>query len=75
MQVLDEMKIVLDIVESNTNPPRTCQLLQELRDLSSMAMEHFDEQILPKVKEHMDRRSGNYSTFFPQSCCLGNCYE
>lgn len=53
------MKTVLDIVESNTNPPRTCLLLQELRDLSSMAMEHFDEQILPKVKEQMDRRSGN----------------
>ncbi|KAJ8963636.1 hypothetical protein NQ314_005483, partial [Rhamnusium bicolor] len=55
--VLDEMKNVLALVESDQTPPRTHQLLQELRDLSSMAMEHFDEHILPRAKEQVDRRS------------------
>ncbi|XP_050514270.1 F-box only protein 28 [Diabrotica virgifera virgifera] len=56
-KVLDEMKTVLDLVESDQTPPRTHQLLQELRDLSSMAMEHFDEHILPRVKEQVDRKT------------------
>ncbi|KAJ8942711.1 hypothetical protein NQ318_017010 [Aromia moschata] len=56
-KVLDEMKNVLALVESDQTPPRTHQILQELRDLSSMAMEHFDEHILPTVKEQVDRRS------------------
>lgn len=46
---------VLSFVESECTPPRTHQLLQELRDLSSMAMEHFDEHILPRVKEHKEQ--------------------
>ena len=46
---------VLSFVESDCTPPRTHQLLQELRDLSSMAMEHFDEHILPRVKEHKEQ--------------------
>nr|XP_023026576.1 F-box only protein 28 [Leptinotarsa decemlineata] len=50
-KVLDEIKSVLNLVERDQAPPRTHQLLQELRDLSSMAMEHFDEHILPTVKE------------------------
>lgn len=54
------MKNVLALVESDQTPPRTPQLLQELRDLTSMAMEHFDEHILPRVKEQVDRRSGEY---------------
>ncbi|KAJ3661498.1 hypothetical protein Zmor_005893 [Zophobas morio] len=54
-KVLDEMINVLSFVESDCTPPRTHQLLQELRDLSSMAMEHFDEHILPRVKEHKEQ--------------------
>lgn len=53
------MRSVLRIVETEQTPPRAHQLLQELRDLSSMAMEHFDEQILPRIKEQMDCRSGS----------------
>ena len=35
------------------NPPRAHELLQELRDISSMAMEHFDEHIVPRLKPKM----------------------
>lgn len=50
-KVLDEIKSVLNLVEMDQNPPRTHQLLQELRDLSSMAMEHFDEHLSPRLHE------------------------
>lgn len=59
-KVLDEIRNVLKLVETDATPPRTHQLLEELRDLSSMAMEHFDEHILPRVKEEMEKRTGKY---------------
>lgn len=57
------MRNVLRIVETEQTPPRAHQLLQELRDLSSMAMEHFDEHILPRIKEQIERRTGNLFFF------------
>ncbi|XP_030750085.1 F-box only protein 28 [Sitophilus oryzae] len=56
-KVLDEIKSILDLVENDRSPPRTHQLLQELRDLSSMAMEHFDEQILPRCKQQIEQQT------------------
>lgn len=44
---------VLRCVANNPNPPRAHEILQELRDISSMAMEHFDEKILPQLKLNM----------------------
>ncbi len=38
------------VVENSQCPPRSNELLQELRDISSMAMEHFDEKIVPMLK-------------------------
>ena len=34
------------------NPPKSYELLQELRDISSMAMEHFEEHIVPTMKRN-----------------------
>jgi len=34
------------------NPPKSYELLQELRDISSMAMEHFEEHIIPTMKRN-----------------------
>jgi len=44
---------VLLNVRHHPNPPRAHELLQELRDISSMAMEHFDEKIVPQLKKKM----------------------
>uniref|UniRef100_A0A1B6MUQ9 F-box domain-containing protein n=1 Tax=Graphocephala atropunctata TaxID=36148 RepID=A0A1B6MUQ9_9HEMI len=66
-KVLDEAFKALRIVNqnimstSNTSPslsylpalPRPHYFLQEYRDISSMAMEHFDDKILPSIKEKM----------------------
>lgn len=38
------------MVTDSKSPPRAHEILQELRDISSMAMEHFDEKILPDLK-------------------------
>lgn len=53
LQVLDEMFRVLRIVKSSECPPRPHEILQELRDISSMAMEHFDDKIAPQLKQKM----------------------
>lgn len=50
-QVIDEAFKVLHLVKFTKIPPPTHELLQELRDLSSMAMEHFDEKIVPDLKK------------------------
>ena len=48
----------------NKNPPSCCELLHELRDISSMAMEHFDEHIVPTMKRNqlMNSAIGNNSS-------------
>ena len=43
-KVIDEIFSVLRTIQSDENPPRAYEILQELRDISSMAMEvqpHF----------------------------------
>ncbi|KAK8780795.1 hypothetical protein V5799_017864, partial [Amblyomma americanum] len=57
VQVIDEIFRVLRLVQGAGNgctstPPRAHEILQELRDISSMAMEHFDERIAPGLKLH-----------------------
>ncbi|KAF2895220.1 hypothetical protein ILUMI_10952 [Ignelater luminosus] len=54
-KVLDEIDRILTLVENVDPPPRTHELLQELRDISSMALEHFDEVILPRLKPKFER--------------------
>lgn len=49
-KVIDEVYRVLRWVKNDPYPPRSFEVLQELRDISSMAMEHFDEQILPTFR-------------------------
>jgi len=58
VQVLDEIYRILKSVRVSPNPPRAHELLQELRDISSMAMEHFDEKIAPKLRDQMPEASG-----------------
>jgi len=41
---------VLRTIQADENPPRAYEILQELRDISSMAMEYFDEKIVPGFK-------------------------
>ena len=41
------------------NPPNSYELLQELRDISTMAMEHFEEEIVPAIKRNYQLRSSD----------------
>lgn len=56
-KVLDEIDRILTLVDKVKPAPRTHELLQELRDISSMAMEHFDEIILPRMKHKTSDRN------------------
>lgn len=52
-KVIDEIYLVLRNIQSTPSPPRSHEILQELRDISSMAMEHFDEHIVPLLKQKL----------------------
>lgn len=51
--MIDEIFRVLRLIRETKTPPRAHEILQELRDISSMAMEHFDEKILPDLKHNI----------------------
>ncbi|GAB1609598.1 F-box only protein 28-like [Argonauta hians] len=50
-KVLDELYHILHTLQCTCQPPRAHEFLQELRDISSMAMEHFEEKIVPSLKQ------------------------
>ncbi|KAL3872768.1 hypothetical protein ACJMK2_035969 [Sinanodonta woodiana] len=52
-KVLDELFSILGALKVMEQPPRSHEFLQELRDISSMAMEHFEEKIAPGLKAKM----------------------
>ncbi|CAH8510224.1 unnamed protein product [Schistosoma rodhaini] len=57
-KVLDEMEGVCRFIRLNQGVPiRPYDILHELRDISSMAMEHFEENILPSL--HLKSNLGN----------------
>lgn len=49
-KVIDEIYRVLRFIQSNKTLPRAHEILTELRDISSMAMEHFEEKIIRSLK-------------------------
>lgn len=49
-KVIDEIFSVLRCIQDEETPPRAYEILQELRDISSMAIEHFDENIAPSLQ-------------------------
>ena len=52
-KVLDEALHVLEAVSKSESLPHEHELLRELRDLSQMAVEHFQENIVPRLKTKM----------------------
>lgn len=51
-KVLDELRrVYVTIKSSNSEISRSTEILRELRDISSMAMEYFDEILLPQIYE------------------------
>lgn len=68
-KVLDEIQRILSLVESTCTPPRTHEVLLELRDISSMAMEYFDEKIAPTLKLY---NLSSYPIIMPTAQPSGN---
>lgn len=65
-KVIDEIYRVLWSVQKSKSLPRAHEMLLELRDISSMAMEHFDEKIVPGLKHTLGLNSQRGSK-------AGNC--
>ena len=61
-KVIDEIYRVLRFIQNNPNPPRVHELLQELRDISSMAMEYFEEKIAPSLKSKMSANNNSMAS-------------
>ena len=66
-KIIDEIYNVLNILRTNCETPRTYEVLQELRDISSMAMEHFDEKIVPGLLKKHQKESAATSGNSPPS--------
>lgn len=50
-RVIDEVLRLLRLVGNTSEQFRAREILQELRDITSMAIEHFDEKIAPELKK------------------------
>lgn len=50
-KVIDEVLRLLRLVGNTSEQFRAREILQELRDITSMAIEHFDEKIAPDLKK------------------------
>ena len=66
-KIIDEIYNVLNILRTNCETPRTYEVLQELRDISSMAMEHFDEKIVPGLLKKHQKETASTSNSPPSS--------
>ena len=64
-KVIDEINKLLHIVDTSQNISRVHDLLQELRDISSMAMEHFEEKIAPRLKAQLSNRCTPFTAITP----------
>jgi F-box protein 28 len=68
-KVIDEIfRVLRRLKDSET--PRAHEVLQELRDISSMAMEHFDEKIVPLLKHNLTSSSAHTSYSMTGSCLM-----
>ena len=68
-KVIDEIISVLRTIKQDENPPRAYEILQELRDISSMAMEYFDDKIVPTLKVQLSPLRFGASTSFSLAQC------
>lgn len=61
-KVIDEVYNIFKLIKYDTKPLRAHEVLQELRDISSMAIEHFDEKIANGLKKsYMSASPGRLS--------------
>lgn len=64
-KVIDECyKILRSISVTDTKNLRAHEILQELRDISSMAIEHFDEKIAPDLKKSRPDENASISSIY-----------
>lgn len=73
-KIIDECYRIMHLIHTNEiRTLRAHEILQELRDISSMAIEHFDEKIVPDIRKASPRDSLPCAVFdiFPRSSLDG----
>lgn len=71
-RVLDEIFRILRLIAKTTKQLRPHEVLQELRDISSMAIEHFDEKIANTLKKSFADNNLKMSANSSSSCSSGS---
>mgnify|MGYP003513103455 FL=1 len=57
-KIIDECYRIMKVINTcEVKTLRAHEILQELRDISSMAIEHFDEKIVPEIRKSSSRDS------------------
>lgn len=74
-KVIDEVLNILKIVETTNKPLRAHEVLQELRDISSMATDHFDDEIAPVLKQRYVVEQQNSSSSSSPSSSREHTYS
>uniref|UniRef100_A0A182JZ87 F-box domain-containing protein n=1 Tax=Anopheles christyi TaxID=43041 RepID=A0A182JZ87_9DIPT len=74
-KVIDEVLNILGLIENTSRPLRAHEVLQELRDISSMAIEHFDENIAHRLKkiigvQHHPKLGSHHNLPFPAAAFI-----
>lgn len=59
-KVIDEVYMILKRLDVTQKPLRAHEVLQELRDISSMAIEHFDDKIAHLLKRNITINYGKH---------------
>lgn len=73
-KIIDEVLQLLVLVNGTNRPLRAHEVLQELRDISSMAIDHFDDKIVPELKKSFcDFSSHKNNSSLHPSNDLQNC--
>lgn len=66
-KIIDEVLQILVLINTSSRPLRSHEVLQELRDISSMAIDHFDDKIAPQLK-----KSSEYNLLKPSMSLFQN---
>jgi len=74
-KVIDEIYTVIRKAKQTKKKRNYCQDLQELRDISSMAMEYFEEKIVPTLKSQVLPLRWNTSPMFSPGSGLSLSYS
>ena len=65
-KIIDEVYNIFNILR-NQEIPHECDVLQELRDICTMAKEHFEAEIMPDLKKQLQNNQNQKENDYPSN--------